>query len=180
VLIYLWEFKNKSNKIIAPNGLKNINMGNQKELKWHQKTTPVILLLFFFFPVGLYLMWKNEMWSKTTRWIVTSIFAFAIIANAGGNKSNDKSGVEASQYSFQENGVAAVITIGDKNLCNIITVTGEFKSMSRGTYSVQGNTLIFNWDNLGPREATISNENGQEILIVKGSEGSAIYRKNVK
>lgn len=92
----------------------------------------------------------------------------------------DKSGVEASQYSFEENGIAAVITIGDKNLCNIITVAGEFKSMSRGTYSVQGNTLVFSWDNLGPREATISNENGREILIVNGPEGTALYRKNIK
>ena len=64
-------------------------MENQTELKWYQKPTAVILLLIFFFPVGLYLMWNNEMWSKTTRWIVTGVFAFAIIANASGNKSSN-------------------------------------------------------------------------------------------
>lgn len=63
-------------------------MENQTELKWHQKLTPTIIFLIFFFPVGLYLMWKNEMWSRTTRWIVTGVFAFAVIANASGNKSN--------------------------------------------------------------------------------------------
>jgi len=74
-------------------------MENKTELKWHQKTTPVILLLIFFFPVGLYLMWKNEMWSKSTRWIVTGVFAFAVIANANGNKSsnNDSSPTNNSQ-----------------------------------------------------------------------------------
>ena len=152
-------------------------MENKTELKWHQKTTPIIVLLFVFLPVGLYFMWKNEMWSKTTRWIVTGVFAFAMIANASGNKSNNKSEIGPSQYGFEENGVVAVITIGDKNLCNIITAAGEFKSTSRGTYSVQGNTLVFNWDNSGPREATISNENGREILIVNGAEGTAIYKK---
>ncbi len=71
-------------------------MENKTELKWHQKTTPVILLLIFFFPVGLYLMWKNEMWSKSTRWIVTGIFAFAVIANANGNKSSNSSNNDSS------------------------------------------------------------------------------------
>jgi hypothetical protein len=66
-------------------------MENQKELKWYQKPTGVIILLIFFFPVGLYLMWKNELWTKQTRWIVTAVLALVVIANAGNNKSSSPS-----------------------------------------------------------------------------------------
>jgi hypothetical protein len=62
-------------------------MENQTELKWFQKPTGVIILLIFFFPVGLYLMWKNDLWTKQTRWIVTAMIAVVIVANAG--KNND-------------------------------------------------------------------------------------------
>jgi hypothetical protein len=62
-------------------------MENQTELKWYQKPTGIIILLIVFFPVGLFLMWKNEMWSKKTRWIVTGTIAILFIANAGGKNS---------------------------------------------------------------------------------------------
>lgn len=150
-------------------------MENQASLKWHQKPGIVILFLIFFFPIGLYLMWKSELWSKTSRIVVSVFFGLLILANI--NKNVDKKEIESAQYGFEENGVAAVITIGDKNICNIITVAGEFKSISRGTYSIQGNKIFFNWDNLGPSDAEISNENGQDILIVSGVEGIAIYKK---
>lgn len=69
-------------------------MENQTELKWYQKPAGVIILLIFFFPVGLYLMWKNELWTKQTRWIVTGVLALIVIANAGNDKnSNSNSGV---------------------------------------------------------------------------------------
>lgn len=62
-------------------------MENQSEKKWYQKPITVVLFLIFFFPVGLYLMWKHELWSKTARWIISAVFALAIIANAGKDKS---------------------------------------------------------------------------------------------
>lgn len=62
-------------------------MENQTELKWYQKPTGVILLLIIFFPVGLYLMWKNDMWTKKTRQIVTAVIAVFLLANSGGKSS---------------------------------------------------------------------------------------------
>ena len=56
-------------------------MENQTELKWYQKPISVIILLIFFFPVGLYLMWKYEVWSKTARWIISAVFALALYNN---------------------------------------------------------------------------------------------------
>jgi succinate dehydrogenase hydrophobic anchor subunit len=49
-------------------------MDNKTEKKWYQKPTAVVLLLIFFFPVGLYLMWKHEVWSKTARWTISAVF----------------------------------------------------------------------------------------------------------
>ena len=80
-------------------------MENQTELKWYQKPTGVIILLIIFFPVGLYQMWKNELWTKKTRWIATGVVAVMLIANSGNNNSgvsnssNSSSGVSNSSNS---------------------------------------------------------------------------------
>lgn len=50
--------------------------------KWYQTTGGIIALLILFFPVGLFLMWKHATWNKTTKWIVTGIFAFFILIGA--------------------------------------------------------------------------------------------------
>lgn len=64
-------------------------MNNQTEKKWYQKPITVILSLILFFPVGLLLMWKHEVWTKTTRLIVTGILGLFLIANiAGKNREN--------------------------------------------------------------------------------------------
>ena len=77
-------------------------MENQTELKWYQKPTGIIILLIFFFPVGLYLMWKNDLWTKQTRWIVTGILAVIVIANAGNDKSNSSNSSSSSSNSSEE------------------------------------------------------------------------------
>ena len=56
-------------------------MENQTTQKWYQKPVTVILFLIFFFPVGLYLMWKNELWSKTTRVVVSVFFGLLVLGN---------------------------------------------------------------------------------------------------
>jgi len=61
------------------------------DLKWHQKPIATILFLIFFFPIGIYLMWKNEIWTKNTRIIISIVFALLIVANMNKNstKKND-------------------------------------------------------------------------------------------
>jgi hypothetical protein len=71
-------------------------MENQTELKWHQKPTGVIIFLIIFFPVGLYLMWKYELWTKQTRWIVTGLVAVLVIANDGKNKNTSETNKETT------------------------------------------------------------------------------------
>lgn len=58
-------------------------------LKWYQKPTAVVFCLIFFFPVGLFLMWKHEVWSKTSRIVVSVFFGLLVLGNI--NKGNETS-----------------------------------------------------------------------------------------
>lgn len=58
-------------------------MESSTEKKWYQKPTAVILLLLFVFPIGLFLMWKHQVWSKTTRWIISGVCILFAIASSG-------------------------------------------------------------------------------------------------
>ena len=46
--------------------------------KWYQTELGIIALLLFFFPVGLYLMWKYSFWTKKTRTYITVILAILV------------------------------------------------------------------------------------------------------
>jgi|LakMenE01Jun11ns_1017448.scaffolds.fasta_scaffold9753712_2 hypothetical protein len=81
-------------------------MDNQTEKKWYQKPVTVVFFLIFFFPVGLYLMWKNELWSKTSRVIVSVFFGLLILGNINkGNNTNSNfpnSSDETKTITFEE------------------------------------------------------------------------------
>lgn len=47
-------------------------MSEAEPQKWYQKTFGIILLLIFFFPIGLYLMWRYGKWNKTVKIVVTA------------------------------------------------------------------------------------------------------------
>lgn len=59
--------------------------------KWYQKPVTVVLFLIFFFPIGLYLMWKNDLWSKTTRVIVSVFFGLLVLGNLVNDKKSSTS-----------------------------------------------------------------------------------------
>lgn len=71
-------------------------MENQAELKWYQKQTGIIILLIILFPIGLYQMWKNNLWSKKTRWIVTIALIVLIGLGQNGKKTTYSSSVSSS------------------------------------------------------------------------------------
>ncbi len=43
---------------------------------WYEKDFGIILLFIFFWPVGLYLMWKYSEWSTPVKWTLTAICSF--------------------------------------------------------------------------------------------------------
>lgn len=71
-------------------------MENQQ--KWHQKPVTAVLFLIFFFPVGLYLMWKNNLWSKTTRVIVSVFFGLLVVGNLVNDKKGSTSNYGSTMY----------------------------------------------------------------------------------
>lgn len=48
--------------------------------KWYQKSWFTILMLIFFFPVGIYLMWKHTNWNKIVKIVITAFFALILSA----------------------------------------------------------------------------------------------------
>jgi hypothetical protein len=53
------------------------------DVKWHAQSTTVALLIIFLWPIGLFLMWKNSVWTGPIRLIITvllmTILYFALI-----------------------------------------------------------------------------------------------------
>lgn len=64
-------------------------------MKFYERTWFVIIMLIFFFPLGLFLMWKFKDWTKGVKWIVTvvvvlvAIFGFATDENDGEEKKQE-------------------------------------------------------------------------------------------
>lgn len=60
---------------------------DEPKRKWYQSNGAIVLLLVFFFPVGLFLMWKYALWPKAAKWILSGFFGLIILANAVGGST---------------------------------------------------------------------------------------------
>ena len=56
-------------------------------MKIYEKNWFIILMLVLFFPVGLFLMWKNAKWHKTVK-IIISVLVVAIAIFSNGNEKS--------------------------------------------------------------------------------------------
>jgi hypothetical protein len=167
-------------------------MANQTELKWYQKPAGVIILLIISFPVGLYLMWKNELWSKQTRWIITVVIAIVVIANVGNNNSNRGSNQSAEVESRE--GTKTCLVGFDWVYPSSSNPTNAWKFSSDGTFN--SSTTMFggmstwgNWEIISPGKISISYTRTSErtipdnqILTMSSCSslkvGSTIYSKD--
>lgn len=73
--------------------------------KFGTTPTSVLLMLILFFPVGLYLMWKNTVFSKTTRFLISGVFILIFIGGLSNSGGNTNSGVllqELTNGSFND------------------------------------------------------------------------------
>lgn len=66
------------------------------ERRWYQQTWAIIALLWLFFPVGLYLMWRHASWSGRWKWAISGILAVLVVVVAisgavGGGDDGDDS-----------------------------------------------------------------------------------------
>ena len=58
-------------------------------MKIYEKNWFIILMLVLFFPVGLFLMWKNAKWHKTVKIIVTALIVVMAIFSNGSEESKN-------------------------------------------------------------------------------------------
>ena len=58
-------------------------------MKISEKNWFIILMLVLFFPVGLFLMWKNAKWHKTVKIIISVLFAIMVIFSNGSEESKN-------------------------------------------------------------------------------------------
>lgn len=83
--------------------------------KWYQKPVGVGFLLWLFFPVGLYFMWKEKVWTSKTRIIITSVLSLFIILALAGEKSDnsiphsDIQRLSGHTFVYVETGVVAIL-----------------------------------------------------------------------
>ena len=59
-------------------------MAEADSTDWMEKRTLVIAWLLFFFPVGLYGIWKGTLFDDKTKWIITGAVAAVVIVLGGG------------------------------------------------------------------------------------------------
>jgi len=55
--------------------------------KWYDKKSFVIILLFVFFPIGLYGLWKGSSFGKIGKIVMTSILGILLLTAIGGNET---------------------------------------------------------------------------------------------
>lgn len=137
-------------------------------------------------------MWKNEIWSKQTRWIITGLLALLIISNSGKNNSNSISNESAEVESIEE--TKKCLVGFDWVYPNSSNPTGAWKFSSDGTFNYSttmfgGMSTWGNWQVISPgkikvsytktTEGTIPND---QILTMSScgslKVGSTVYSKD--
>ena len=66
-----------------------------QQLPWHQRTITVTLLLIFFFPVGLVLLWLRQDWSVRRRGWITGVVAVVLIIAASTSNQQPVTTIQA-------------------------------------------------------------------------------------
>ena len=145
------------------------------EKKWHEKPTSIVLLLILFFPVGLFLMWKNNIFSKKIR-IFVSIFCGLIILGSGGD--GDSSSKLSSGDGDSSSKLSSADLIGQTftlDAYHVITFQSEttyyikqkpYNCGGDGYWSMSGNKVILN-SNSSKCESTRNKKGEYNISLFK-------------
>lgn len=64
--------------------------------KFYEQTWFIVLILIFFFPVGLVLVWTNKHWSQKGKIIATVIVAVLVIVGLGSNSGKNSNDTEVT------------------------------------------------------------------------------------
>ncbi len=64
--------------------MAGVNSENTEAVRWWQKRTLVIVWLLFFFPVGLYGLWKGDLFTGNMKKIITGVVVAVLLILGGG------------------------------------------------------------------------------------------------
>ena len=149
----------------------------ENQLKWYQKPVAVVLFLIFFFPVGLYLMWKNELWSKKARVVVTVFFGLLILGSLNNNNEsncNDIYGTYSGTSKMGYTNGSAKITINNDCTANLTYEQGDFGNATENGIIVKDGTFYkFKSNGGGVYKLRISNNK----IILEGYNWKCILIK---
>lgn len=70
--------------------------------KWYEKNLAIVLLLIFFFPVGLFLMWKYSKWNKVVKIVISILLGLIVIGNMGSKNANQTSTTKTDTATVKE------------------------------------------------------------------------------
>jgi len=148
-------------------------------MKWYQKTWAIILMLYLFFPVGLYLMWKHSKWSSKVKKIVTGVFAVVCVAVIiNGNSTNNQ---VQKNNSSDKIVVASKETIDNESNDSNSTATSKEESNDNKD-NTNSNTAKENKETANVIEPTSSNKDefaGYTLIEVDGGNLSGHREPNV-
>lgn len=85
----------KSNRALDSDASFRPMSTSEKSKKFYEKGWFCILMLILFFPVGLFLMWRYKIFSKTARTIITVFIAIAFVGNVLLNNTADSENQES-------------------------------------------------------------------------------------
>lgn len=134
--------------------------------QWYKNKKAIILLLIFFFPVGLFLMWKYSTWSKKTRWVVTGsvilLLIFGYISSYNSTPTITVSNIKDSRASTDDAEytlVGEIYSLKDTSLTiNEQTIPLSESSKFNHKVTLAEGDNVFN--------LTATNENGTETEII--------------
>ena len=148
--------------------------------KWYEKNVGIILFLIFFFPIGLFLMWKYSRWNRVAKIVISLIGALVIIANVGNSmqvkdiKTANSAIQEQSKGKIGEDKTVDTAKVTYENFLNIkmgqsyeeiADLLGEGKESS----SSDIDTTIYRWNGKGISNISVTVQNG--IITAKTQAG---------
>lgn len=151
--------------------------------KWYEKNIAIILFLIFFFPIGLFLMWKYSRWNKVAKIVISVVGALVIIANVGNSikvtdiKTANSAVQEKSKDKIGKGKAADSIKVTYENFLNIkmgqsyeeiTALLGDGEESSSSEIN-DINTTIYRWNGKGISNISVTVQNG--IVTAKAQAG---------
>lgn len=146
--------KTASPKDTIPNNshVNNTSPSNNNGKKWHEKTGWIIFFLIFFFPVGLFFMWKSN-WKKTPKIIFSALFALSLILYAFSPKLEQ---ITLSADTGQVYDIDSQIPINTSTVPNDYKLQDSYFEISGGEITEEDGEFLFSASEPGEYTITVN------------------------